>query len=134
MVLRRAARAAERVASSPRAREYARLYGLNAARAERLKPDAVVLHPGPDQPRAWSSRPTVADGPRSVILEQVANGVAVRMAILEACAMSAQILIRRRPGDRPAQRRGRRARRAAARTARWRQVSEAPLPRRTAPR
>ena len=41
----------------PSAASTRRLFGLNAARAARLKPDAVVLHPGPDEPRAWSSRP-----------------------------------------------------------------------------
>ncbi|XXF81112.1 aspartate carbamoyltransferase catalytic subunit [Myxococcaceae bacterium GXIMD 01537] len=69
----------------PSPREFARLYGLNAARAERMKPDALVLHPGPIN-RGVELAPAVADGPRSVILEQVAHGVAVRRAILEVCA------------------------------------------------
>ncbi len=51
--------------------------------AARLKPDAVVLHPGPVN-RGLELAPEVADGPRSVILEQVENGVAVRKAVLEA--------------------------------------------------
>ncbi|MBJ6762672.1 aspartate carbamoyltransferase catalytic subunit [Myxococcaceae bacterium JPH2] len=72
-------------ASLPSTREYARLFGLNAARAERMKPEALVLHPGPIN-RGVELAPGVADGPRSVILEQVANGVAVRRAILEVCA------------------------------------------------
>lgn len=69
----------------PSTREFARLFGLNPARAERMKPEALVLHPGPIN-RGVELAPAVADGPRSVILEQVANGVAVRRAILEACA------------------------------------------------
>lgn len=69
----------------PSPREYARLYGLDEARAVRLKEGALVLHPGPIN-RGVELSPEVADGPRSVILQQVENGVAVRMAILEACA------------------------------------------------
>lgn len=69
----------------PSTREFARLYGINAARAEKLKPDALVMHPGPIN-RGVELAPAVADGPRSVVLEQVANGVAVRRAILEVCA------------------------------------------------
>ncbi|MBN8227944.1 aspartate carbamoyltransferase catalytic subunit [Corallococcus macrosporus] len=69
----------------PSQREYSRLFGVTPARAERMKPEALVLHPGPIN-RGVELSPAVADGPRSVILEQVANGVAVRRAILEACA------------------------------------------------
>ncbi|MBI3183088.1 MAG: aspartate carbamoyltransferase catalytic subunit [Myxococcales bacterium] len=69
----------------PSAREYARSYGLDAARAARLEEGAVVMHPGPIN-RGVELAPDVADGPKSVILYQVTNGVAVRMAILEACA------------------------------------------------
>ena len=68
----------------PSAREYARLFGLTPARAERMKQGALVLHPGPMN-RGVEIAPAVADGPRSVILEQVRNGVAVRQAILEVC-------------------------------------------------
>jgi aspartate carbamoyltransferase catalytic subunit len=68
----------------PSTREFSRMFGLNAARAERMKPGALVLHPGPMN-RGVEVAPAVADGPRSVILEQVANGVAVRRAILEVC-------------------------------------------------
>jgi aspartate carbamoyltransferase catalytic subunit len=69
----------------PTAREYARLWGLTAERAARLRPGAVVMHPGPVN---WGVElaAEVADGPANVILAQVAHGVAVRMAILEACA------------------------------------------------
>jgi len=68
----------------PSAREYARLFGLNPARAERLKDGALVLHPGPMN-RGVEISPAVADGPRSVILEQVRHGVAVRRALLGGC-------------------------------------------------
>ncbi|MGD9189946.1 MAG: aspartate carbamoyltransferase catalytic subunit [Desulfobacteraceae bacterium] len=62
-------------------REYARFFGLNARRADLAKPDAVIMHPGPMN-RGVEIAPDVADGPRSVILDQVTNGVAVRMALL----------------------------------------------------
>lgn len=68
----------------PSTREYARLFGLNVAREERMKAGAVVMHPGPIN-RGVELAPSVADGDRSVILEQVSNGVAVRRAILEVC-------------------------------------------------
>jgi len=64
--------------------EYARLFGLNAARVARMKPDAVILDPGPVN-RGVQLTPEVADGSRSLILEQVTNGVAIRRAILEYC-------------------------------------------------
>jgi len=69
----------------PSAREYARLFGLNPARAARLAPQVPVLHPGPMN-RGVEITSEVADGPRSAILQQVENGVPMRMAILEACA------------------------------------------------
>jgi aspartate carbamoyltransferase catalytic subunit len=66
----------------PGTREYSRLWGLNAKKAEEwLKPSCVILHPGPIN-RGVELSPEVADGKRSVILDQVQNGVAVRMAIL----------------------------------------------------
>jgi aspartate carbamoyltransferase catalytic subunit len=65
----------------PSLREYSRLFGLTAKRLELAKPDAVVLHPGPMN-RGVEIASDVADGPRSVILEQVGQGVAVRMAVL----------------------------------------------------
>ena len=61
---------------------YHRDYGITAARLDRAAPDAVVLHPGPIN-RGVEITDEVADGPRSLILRQVANGVAVRMAVLE---------------------------------------------------
>jgi aspartate carbamoyltransferase catalytic subunit len=65
--------------------EYRSRYGLSHARLERAAPDAIVMHPGPVN-RGVEIDPEVADSPRSVILEQVANGVAVRMAVLAALA------------------------------------------------
>jgi aspartate carbamoyltransferase catalytic subunit len=64
-------------------REYSRTFGLNARVLGRAKPDAIVMHPGPIN-RGVELDPMLADGPRSVILEQVETGVAVRMAVLEA--------------------------------------------------
>jgi aspartate carbamoyltransferase catalytic subunit len=66
----------------PSLEEYHRDYGLTEARLRRAAPDAVVLHPGPMN-RGVEIDDAVADGPRSLILRQVANGVAVRMAVLE---------------------------------------------------
>ena len=63
--------------------DYHHDYGLTAARLKRAAPDAVVIHPGPMN-RGVEIDDAVADGPRSLILKQVANGVAVRMAVLEA--------------------------------------------------
>ena len=61
---------------------YHRDYGITEARLRRAAPDAVVMHPGPIN-RGVEITDEVADGPRSLILRQVANGVAVRMAVLE---------------------------------------------------
>ncbi|HZX78478.1 aspartate carbamoyltransferase catalytic subunit [Lysobacter sp.] len=63
--------------------DYHRDYGLTAARLKRAAPDAVVMHPGPIN-RGVEITDEVADGPQSLILRQVSNGVAVRMAVLEA--------------------------------------------------
>jgi aspartate carbamoyltransferase catalytic subunit len=65
----------------PNTREYSRYFGLGARLAERLKPDAIVMHPGPIN-RGVELDPAIADGKRSVILDQVTYGVAVRMAVL----------------------------------------------------
>jgi aspartate carbamoyltransferase catalytic subunit len=65
----------------PGVREYARMYGLNAARLALARPDAVVMHPGPIN-RGVEIADDVADGSRAVITEQVTNGVAVRMSVL----------------------------------------------------
>jgi aspartate carbamoyltransferase catalytic subunit len=61
--------------------DYILLYQLNAARLRRAKADAIVLHPGPMN-RGIEISPEVADGAQSCVLEQVTNGIAVRMAIL----------------------------------------------------
>ncbi|MCF8035906.1 MAG: aspartate carbamoyltransferase catalytic subunit [Desulfobacteraceae bacterium] len=64
----------------PTEREYARQYGLNEQRLGRIKPDALIMHPGPLN-RGVEISSEVADGPFSVILDQVTNGVALRMAL-----------------------------------------------------
>ncbi len=65
----------------PSTGEYASLYGLNKARLSLIKPDAIIMHPGPIN-RGVEIDSDVADGERSVILEQVTNGLAVRMAAI----------------------------------------------------
>lgn len=65
----------------PSAREYSRRYGLDVARMNRLPDHAIVMHPGPMN-RGMEINADVADSDRSVIVEQVTNGVAVRMAVL----------------------------------------------------
>jgi aspartate carbamoyltransferase catalytic subunit len=65
----------------PSVREYFTLFGLTPERMARAAPDAIVMHPGPMN-RGVEIDSAVADGPWSVILDQVANGVAVRMAVL----------------------------------------------------
>ncbi|MFW5874918.1 MAG: aspartate carbamoyltransferase catalytic subunit, partial [bacterium] len=64
----------------PSEREYSVQYGLNAARLAKLKPDALIMHPGPIN-RGVEICQEAADGPFSVILDQVTNGVALRMAL-----------------------------------------------------
>ena len=65
----------------PSVREYAALYGMNTKRLQRAKADAIVMHPGPIN-RGVEIADDIADGERSVILQQVTNGVALRMALL----------------------------------------------------
>jgi len=65
----------------PSVREYRTLYGLTKERAARMKPKSIIMHPGPTN-RGIEIDPDVADSNKSVILEQVKNGVAIRMAIL----------------------------------------------------
>jgi aspartate carbamoyltransferase catalytic subunit len=65
----------------PSVREYFSLFGLTRPRLARARPDVIVMHPGPMN-RGVEIDSEVADGPGSVILEQVSNGVAVRMAVL----------------------------------------------------
>lgn len=66
----------------PSVREYYRFYGLDEEKLSFAKPDAIVMHPGPMN-RGVEIDPAIADGPRSVITEQVEMGVAVRMAVLD---------------------------------------------------
>ena len=69
----------------PSLSEYTSMFGLNKARAEWLHPKAIIMHPGPIN-RGVEIDSDLADGERSVILEQVTNGIAVRMAALYLCA------------------------------------------------
>jgi aspartate carbamoyltransferase catalytic subunit len=69
----------------PDPQEYHRRFGLDGERLRLAKPDAIVMHPGPMN-RGVEISSKVADGPQSVIREQVTNGVAVRMAVMEAVA------------------------------------------------
>jgi len=65
----------------PSLREYFHTFGMTRARVALAKPDVIIMHPGPMN-RGVEIASDVADGPYSVILEQVANGVSVRMAVL----------------------------------------------------
>lgn len=68
----------------PSEHEYFQLYGLTETTLAAAKPDAMVMHPGPIN-RGVEIESSVADGPQSVILQQVTNGIAVRMAIMSMC-------------------------------------------------
>jgi len=74
----------------PSVREYFNVFGMTAARVTRAMPDVIIMHPGPMN-RGVEIASDVADGPYSVILEQVANGVAVRMAVLYLLAGEAEL-------------------------------------------
>jgi aspartate carbamoyltransferase catalytic subunit len=65
----------------PSVREYSRLFGINQTRLDRMKPESIVMHPGPMN-RGVEISADVADSDRSLILDQVTSGVAVRMAIM----------------------------------------------------
>lgn len=65
--------------------EYTSMFGLNQQRAAWLHPDAIIMHPGPIN-RGVEIDSELADGERSVILDQVTNGIAVRMAVLYLCS------------------------------------------------
>jgi aspartate carbamoyltransferase catalytic subunit len=65
----------------PTLREYAKVFGVNSSRLSHAKDGAMVMHPGPMN-RGVEIAQDVADGPYSVILQQVTNGVAIRMAVL----------------------------------------------------
>ncbi|NOR70299.1 MAG: aspartate carbamoyltransferase catalytic subunit [Methylomarinum sp.] len=73
----------ERMTSAllPTEREYFKCFGLTEERLKLAKPDAIVMHPGPIN-RGVEIASSIADGPQSVILQQVSNGIAVRMAIM----------------------------------------------------
>jgi aspartate carbamoyltransferase catalytic subunit len=72
----------------PSAREYFDCFGLTDEKLKLAKPDAIVMHPGPIN-RGIEIASTVADGPQSVILEQVTHGIAIRMAVM-SMALGAQ--------------------------------------------
>ncbi|MDT8420742.1 MAG: aspartate carbamoyltransferase catalytic subunit [Desulfuromonadales bacterium] len=74
----------------PSVREYSRFFGLNEEKLKLAKPDAIVMHPGPIN-RGVELSSAVADGPQNVILDQVENGVAVRMALLYLVAGGEQL-------------------------------------------
>jgi aspartate carbamoyltransferase catalytic subunit len=74
----------------PSLREYFNVFGMTAARVSHAKPDVIIMHPGPMN-RGVEIASEVADGPFSVILEQVANGVAVRMAVLYLLAGGVEV-------------------------------------------
>jgi aspartate carbamoyltransferase catalytic subunit len=69
--------------------EYVRFFGLTKERAARLKSTCLVMHPGPMN-RGVEIDSDIADGPQSVILDQVTNGLAVRMAVLFLCSTAAR--------------------------------------------
>ena len=75
----------------PSLREYNRVFGISRERLERSPRDLLIMHPGPIN-RGVELDSEVADGPHSVILEQVTNGVAVRMAVLYLLAGNAPAL------------------------------------------
>jgi aspartate carbamoyltransferase catalytic subunit len=71
----------QKVSLFPSIAEYAEVYGVNKDTVARMKPEGLVMHPGPMN-RGVEISQDVADGDRAVILEQVTNGVAIRMAVL----------------------------------------------------
>ncbi len=83
----------------PSAREYNRVFGVSRERLDRAQRDILILHPGPMN-RGVEIDSDVADGPNSVILDQVTNGVAVRMAVLYLLAGGRPELATAARGDR----------------------------------
>ena len=75
----------QRKSAFPSIGEYTTLYGLNKQRFAQIKPDAMIMHPGPIN-RGVEIDSDIADSDRSVILQQVTNGLAVRMAVLYLCS------------------------------------------------
>jgi aspartate carbamoyltransferase catalytic subunit len=84
IIMLRLQRERMRGAFLPSEHEYFQLFGLTEERLRTAKPDAIVMHPGPIN-RGVEMDSQVADGPRSVILEQVSNGIAIRMAVMSMC-------------------------------------------------
>jgi aspartate carbamoyltransferase catalytic subunit len=74
----------------PSNREYAQLYGLNAKKLKSLKKDIIILHPGPIN-RGVEVTSDVADSKNAIILDQVENGVAIRMAVIYLLAAKLNI-------------------------------------------
>ena len=75
--------------SLPSEHEYYQQYGMTSERMELIKPDAIIMHPGPIN-RGVEMSSTVADSPSSVILEQVSHGIAIRMAVMSMAMQHAQ--------------------------------------------
>ena len=73
----------------PSVREYSRLYGLNTERMARCRKDVLIMHPGPMN-RGVEITSEVADGPNNCILQQVTNGLAIRMAVLYLVSQAAK--------------------------------------------
>ena len=71
----------------PSEREYFKCFGLTEERLKLARPDAIVMHPGPIN-RGVEIESSIADGPQSVILQQVSNGITVRMAIMSLTMQS----------------------------------------------
>jgi aspartate carbamoyltransferase catalytic subunit len=84
IIMLRLQRERMRGAFLPSEHEYFQLFGLTEERLQTATPDAIVMHPGPIN-RGVEMDSQVADGPRSVILEQVSNGIAIRMAVMSMC-------------------------------------------------
>jgi aspartate carbamoyltransferase catalytic subunit len=78
----------------PSEREFYRLYGLSQEKLALAHPECIVMHPGPIN-RGVEIESAVADGPQSVILDQVTNGIAIRMAVM-SMAMGGQMAERNR--------------------------------------
>ncbi len=82
----------ERITSNafPSTREYVRRFGMTPARLTRCRRDVLIMHPGPVN-RGIEVAPEIADGPHSTILQQVTNGLSVRMAVLYLCHQAAEV-------------------------------------------
>jgi aspartate carbamoyltransferase catalytic subunit len=96
VIMLRLQRERMRGAMLPSEHEYFQLFGLAEDRLSTAKPDAIVMHPGPIN-RGVEMDSQVADGPRSVILEQVSNGIAVRMAVMSMCIGTQNLRVQGEP-------------------------------------